>query len=137
MPANALLSRLTRVIPRGKLQWSCRCPAHDDKGPSLSVKEEPDGRVLVHCFAGCSVEDVLDSVGLTFSDLYPEKATETRVKPSAPYAGRAAMEALAFECLIVAVAARGLIAGQKPTEQDVSRLIDAVSRIEGAVRYVA
>lgn len=40
-------------------QWLCRCPAHDDKDPSLSVKDKPGGGVLVHCFAGCSQEDVI------------------------------------------------------------------------------
>jgi DNA primase len=36
----------------------CRCPAHDDRTPSLSVSEGPDGRLLTHCFAGCSPERV-------------------------------------------------------------------------------
>jgi hypothetical protein len=35
------------------------CPAHDDRNPSLSVRRAPDGRVLVHCFAGCSLDAVL------------------------------------------------------------------------------
>ena len=38
---------------------SCPCPAHDDRSPSLSVSETRDGRVLVHCFAGCSQADVI------------------------------------------------------------------------------
>jgi hypothetical protein len=33
--------------------WSARCPAHDDHNPSLSITEDRDGRVLLHCFAGC------------------------------------------------------------------------------------
>src|SRR5688500_6927535 len=35
------------------------CPTHDDQHPSLSVKIE-NGRVLVHCFAGCAQQVVLD-----------------------------------------------------------------------------
>jgi biotin operon repressor len=34
-------------------QWSCRCPAHDDKRASLSITEKQDGKLLVHCHAGC------------------------------------------------------------------------------------
>jgi hypothetical protein len=34
-----------------------RCPAHKDRTPSLSVSER-DGKVLIHCHAGCSQEDV-------------------------------------------------------------------------------
>jgi hypothetical protein len=40
----------------------CCCPAHDDETPSLSVSETPAGKVLVHCFAGCSQNDVLDAL---------------------------------------------------------------------------
>ena len=39
----------------------CRCPAHDDHTPSLSVSER-DGRVLVYCHAGCPQDDVLDAL---------------------------------------------------------------------------
>ncbi len=39
----------------------CKCPAHDDKRPSLRVSEA-DGRVLVKCFAGCSQEAVIDAL---------------------------------------------------------------------------
>lgn len=73
MSAELLLSRLDKVRGRGPGQHSSRCPAHDDKGPSLSIKELPDGRVLVRCFAGCETEDVLASVGLTFADLFPPR----------------------------------------------------------------
>jgi putative DNA primase/helicase len=45
-----------------------RCPAHDDKDPSLSVALR-DGRLLIHCFAGCAPEAVLQAVGLTWKDL--------------------------------------------------------------------
>ncbi len=37
--------------------WQCRCPAHDDQNPSLSLPEE-DGKLLWFCHAGCSQEDV-------------------------------------------------------------------------------
>lgn len=36
----------------------CRCPAHADKDPSLSLRQGDHG-ILVHCFAGCAAEDVL------------------------------------------------------------------------------
>jgi len=45
-----------------------RCPAHDDRNPSLSVSVK-EGRVLIHCFAGCSPDAVLGAVGLTWRDL--------------------------------------------------------------------
>ena len=38
--------------------WMARCPAHDDRTPSLSIRQAED-RVLVHCFAGCSQEALI------------------------------------------------------------------------------
>jgi hypothetical protein len=54
--------------------WSARCPAHEDRHNSLSVREAEDGKVLVHCFAGCSPENVVASVGLEMRDLFPAGA---------------------------------------------------------------
>ena len=73
MSADMILSRLNKVRGRGPGQWSAQCPAHDDNGPSLSIKELPDGRVLLHCFAGCGVEDVVAAVGLGAADLFPPR----------------------------------------------------------------
>jgi hypothetical protein len=73
-PVERLLERLDRVRQSNASgQWSVRCPAHEDRGPSLSIRELDDGRVLIHCFALCGAEDVLSAIGLTFSDLYPEE----------------------------------------------------------------
>jgi putative DNA primase/helicase len=38
--------------------WKCRCPAHDDTDPSLSVSEGDDGKTLLKCWAGCSFDDI-------------------------------------------------------------------------------
>jgi hypothetical protein len=70
--AQPLLDRLEGVIQTKPDSWSARCPAHDDRSPSLSVREA-DGRVLFHCFAGCDPDDILRSVGLKWSDLYPDR----------------------------------------------------------------
>lgn len=66
-----LLSRLDKVRRSGPDKWIARCPSHDDRSPSLSVKDT-DGRVLVHCHAGCSAEAVVAAVGLELQDLFDE-----------------------------------------------------------------
>jgi putative DNA primase/helicase len=38
--------------------WKCRCPAHDDDKPSLSVSEGHDGRTILYCHVGCKFEDI-------------------------------------------------------------------------------
>lgn len=70
-PAELLLSRLDSV--KGKYpKWMAKCPAHQDNGPSLGIKALEDGRILVHCFAGCGAVAVMDSLGLSMSDLFPD-----------------------------------------------------------------
>jgi len=53
----------------GNNQYLCRCSSHDDKSASLTVKIIDD-KILVHCFAGCTPEDIVSSVGLTINDLF-------------------------------------------------------------------
>ena len=65
---EVLLGRLEGVRPAGPNSWVARCPAHDDRDPSLSVSVK-EGRVLIHCFAGCAPDEVLGAVGLTWRDL--------------------------------------------------------------------
>ena len=72
MTAQTLLDRLTKIRRTGDNQWQACCPAHEDKTPSLSIKETRDGRILVRCFAGCGAADVVEAVGLTLSDLFPD-----------------------------------------------------------------
>ncbi|MCC6321729.1 MAG: DUF3987 domain-containing protein [Phycisphaerales bacterium] len=50
--------------------WCCKCPAHDDRTPSLSIHAGDDGRALVNCHAGCTVHAVCGSIGLRASDLF-------------------------------------------------------------------
>lgn len=72
-PIDILLPRLDKV--RGSCpQWTAICPAHEDGSPSLSVKSLEDGRVLIHCFAGCHASDVMAAAGLSLSDLFPRGA---------------------------------------------------------------
>ena len=53
-------------------RYMAKCPAHSDAAPSLSIGLGRDGRILLHCFAGCSTEDILDAVGLKKRDLFAE-----------------------------------------------------------------
>lgn len=55
---------------RAGSQWCAPCPAHDDRSPSLSLRDE-GGRVLVHCFCGCRQAEVIDA--LRSRGLWPER----------------------------------------------------------------
>jgi hypothetical protein len=39
--------------------WMARCPAHEDREPSLSIKDADGGKVLVRCHAGCDQQKVI------------------------------------------------------------------------------
>jgi len=49
-----------------------QCPNHDDRNPSLTVKDRGDGVVVMRCGAGCPTQDVLAQLGLSFAALYPD-----------------------------------------------------------------
>src|SRR6266542_2581006 len=51
--------------------WTAKCPAHEDRKPSLSINEGMDGRALLKCQAGCDTNDVLAALGMTWRDLFP------------------------------------------------------------------
>lgn len=50
------------------------CPAHEDHSPSLSISAGDDGRILLHCWAGCETRDIVAALGLQWTDLFPARA---------------------------------------------------------------
>ena len=68
--ASRILERLSGVRQTKPGVWQARCPAHEDRSPSLRITELADGRVLMHDYAGCATEDVLAAIGLTLADLF-------------------------------------------------------------------
>lgn len=67
------VSRLSKAKRTGNGSWIACCPAHADKSPSMTVREVEDGMLLVHCFAGCDIDAIAGSVGMTIADLMPDK----------------------------------------------------------------
>lgn len=49
------------------------CPAHDDRHTSLSAREAEDAKILLRCFAGCSIHEICASLGIQVKDLFPTK----------------------------------------------------------------
>jgi len=64
-----VLSRVERAKRNGS-GYMARCPAHEDRNPSLAISEGDDGRVLLHCHAGCQTAAILYALGLTKADLF-------------------------------------------------------------------
>jgi hypothetical protein len=69
--AEAFLRRLQGVVRRGD-GWQARCAAHDDGRASLSVTAGGDGKIVIHCHAGCQPQSIVAALGLTLADLFPD-----------------------------------------------------------------
>lgn len=69
MRISNLLTHLSGVRSAGR-GWIARCPSHEDGSPSLSIAQGHNGKVLLKCHAGCPTEDVLNAMGLRWSDLF-------------------------------------------------------------------
>jgi hypothetical protein len=60
--ADRIAHTLMENPPGNGEGWLTRCPAHDDRRPSLSIRDGKDGRLLVYCFAGCSFRKVFEAL---------------------------------------------------------------------------
>jgi hypothetical protein len=133
MSAADLVGRLQKVRRLGPQTWKARCPAHRDRQPSLSVRELDDGRVLVHCFGGCDVNEVLGALGLELDALYPprEAASTTRGSPPErrPYSAAELLHFVDKESLVVLVAAVDCLRRGSLRQADLERVMQARERI--------
>jgi len=65
-----ILEHLQGVRKSGD-SWVARCPAHEDQRASLSIRER-DGKILLHCHAGCSFGEVCSAGKIEMRDLFPD-----------------------------------------------------------------
>jgi hypothetical protein len=124
--------------------WIANCPAHEDRLPSLSITEGDDGRLLLHCFAGCQVHDILAAVGLQVGDLFvrkdlrsmtPMERSQLRQAALLPR-WRAALAVLVTEAHILMQAANKLGDGNALTEDEHTRLRVGTLRIFDAAEVL-
>lgn len=134
--ADRLLERLDAVRDNGSGRWMARCPAHDDRSPSLSVRQTNDGTVLIHCFAGCAASDVVTAVGLALWELFPpnDNLAEHRSRPvRRPMPAREGLATLDHEAMVVAIIAADMAEHREIDVETLARLSEAAARI-GRVR---
>lgn len=132
MSIETILSRVQKVRKSSSNSWMACCPAHEDKNPSLSIRDLGDGRILLNCLAGCETLDVLGAVGMEWSDVMPEKVAhhvppvKQRIYPSD------ALRVIQFEARIVMMAAYTMRKGEQLAGDDLARLELAMERINAA-----
>lgn len=124
-PIDVVLQRLDKVKAAGAGKWKACCPAHDDRDPSLSIRETDDGKVLLHCWAGCDTADVLAAIGLTVRDLFPEVAGNSR----GPVRRGPSKAAQQLEATVISIALEQLRQGKPLSSSDHERFELAKRRL--------
>lgn len=133
-PLEKVITRLDGVLQSGD-SYRAICPAHTSRhgSASLSLKETPEGGVLLHCFAGCGAHDVLAAIGLELKDLYPESIEH--IRPGRAYTRRAAftpreaLKLLSQEVMIASIFISDVIAGRQISQDDWQRFLMVQERI--------
>lgn len=73
-----ILNALDGVRPISPGRWRARCPAHKDCEPSLQVTVGRNGdRILLRCWSGCSLAEILSALGLQPRDLFEHQLTRS------------------------------------------------------------
>ena len=136
---DLLLLRLEGVRQTGAGKYLAKCPAHDDRHASFGIKLTDEGAILLNCFAGCDKQTILDSIGLTFSDLFPPLTANdldpSKPRPKPPKFTAGEMVKLAIkESTLLALAVEYLQSGGKLPESDTLRIQQAVETIDAIRR---
>jgi hypothetical protein len=129
-----ILAQLEKVKRTGKSNWMACCPAHEDRSPSMTIGEGSEGRVVVRCFAGCTIEEIVNAVGLGWEPWFPPKPISTDFAPPIRrrFPAGDVLEALHAETMVVSVSAANLAQGVELTSADRDRLKVASYRISQA-----
>ena len=128
---NHLLSRLAGYGLKqvGNNKYLCRCPSHEDKSPSLTITLQPGDKTLIHCFAGCQAEDILGSVDLSMTDLFPDNddfdSKQFKKKQEISYQREQFMK----DYRLVVLAEENVKRGVLLSKQDLKLMTDAQKRI--------
>jgi hypothetical protein len=136
MTAARVMDHLQGLRSTGSGRWIACCPAHEDRKPSLAVRETDDGRLLLHCFAGCNVHEVVSSLGLELSDLFPPPGDDSTRRANArqPFSAADALRCCAYDAVIVSVIASGLAQGDALDQEFRDQLLTSAARLLEATR---
>jgi hypothetical protein len=125
MSIEALLSKLDKVKQNGQGKWLACCPAHNDRSPSLAIKQTDDGKLLLHCFSGCQVSDIVAAVGLELSDLMPVSTKYQKGTKPPKFNKYELFDRLMHESIILSLAIRQLLNFQDLSSEDEARVLVA------------
>lgn len=139
-PISNVLSRLHKVKRTGADKWQALCPAHDDRRPSLSIREAEDGRVLLKCWTGCGAAEIVNALGLGLVDLFPDDRRSLSNHGTGPmrrpFDYREALQGISHEATVARLIVAAINRGDKIDSESLNRLVQAEQRIDAALRAV-
>ena len=131
MNIDDFLARFRKVRSTGSNKSTACCPSHDDKNPSLSISYNNEG-IAIHCWAGCDTQDILDAIGLDFTDLFfGEKLPYTK-KQRNQFDAIETLKLMQSEATVVTIAATLIWQGKSLSDDDMNRLKEAEQRLYNA-----
>ena len=137
-PIDRMLHRLEKVKSTGPGKWQALCPAHDDKRPSLSIKEADDHKVLLKCWSGCGAAEIVNALGLSLADLFPGDRRSLKDHGTSPmrrpFDYRDALTGIAHEATVIRLIASAINSGQEMDVESLTRLAQAEERVVDALR---
>lgn len=130
-PVVNILSRLDGVRETRPDSYIALCLAHADLTPSLAIARGDDGRVLLHCWAGCTATEVVESLGLTLADLFERPQEHRRPGRKRIWPDyKAMLELLSFEATVILICCQPATEGRQLDEIEHASLIRAVGNIQ-------
>lgn len=136
-PIDTVLHRLDRVKRTAPDKWQALCPAHNDKRPSLSIREADDHKVLLKCWSGCGAAEIVNALGLSLADLFPgdrrslhQHGTDRMRKP---FDYRDALQGIAHEASVTRLIVAAVNRGDELDAESLDRLAQAEERIAAAL----
>ena len=127
---NRLILMFDKVKRTGDGKWLACCPVHNDKSPSLAIKQTDDEKILIHCFAGCGVEDIVSAIGLSLADLMPDNPQFKKGSKLPKFNKYELFDRVVFESTILLVAIRQLFNNEPLSDEDMARVIKAEETID-------
>jgi len=143
MIVDKFLHLLDKVKSTGDDSWIACCPCHDDKTPSMSIKETLNDSgepcLLMHCFS-CHATgvDVAEALGFKATDLFAEKLNydHTKKQKRKYFPAKTVFKCLARDALFVEICAREMQKGFTLNELTIDMLFDSRKRIHHALSYI-
>ncbi|MFK5949325.1 MAG: CHC2 zinc finger domain-containing protein [Methylococcales bacterium] len=133
---DRVIAVLDKVKKTGENKWLACCPAHNDKSPSLAIKCI-DGKILIHCFGGCSAQEIVESIGLTLADLMPDRPDYKKGSKPPKFNKYELFDRAFFESLILYTAIKQIFNNKPLSNTDRQRVEQAMEIIFDIKREVS